>query len=223
MSPRGRTPDQNATGHRARPGQGKALDLPAVEGRLVSAGPPADMCSPVATELWTMLIADMAALGHLREPELALLRGYCEQFAIMVEASADIRENGAMEKEPIIALNPATDEMELVGYKRRPNPAVKVHGDALTRLRLLSNELLLNPLARIRGNLLEVATSSIAASVLEDLEKKLDAADAQAAAREAKAAVAAKARSSRAKAPAKKAAPAAKAPAKRAPSKRGSK
>lgn len=204
MSPRGRTPDQNATGHRARPGQGKALELPPVEGRLVSAGPPANMCSPVAAELWTVLVSDMAALGHLREPELVLLRGYCEQFAIMVEASADIAENGAMEKEPITAMNPATGDMELVGYKRRPNPAVKVHGDSLNRMRLLSNELLLNPLARIRGNLLEVATSSIAASVLEDLEKKLDAADAEAAAKEAKAAVAAKSRAARQKAPAKK-------------------
>lgn len=207
MSPRGRIPDSDredrGTGHRSGVGRGKQIEVLPVEQKLVGADPPPEL-SPIAQEIWEICIADMATLGHLRAPDLLLLRGYCETAAIMIEAEACIREYGAMMREPILATDPETLDVTVVGYRLQANPAVKQHGEAVNRLRLLSNEIMLNPLARIRGNLLEVATSSIALDVVNIVSKKLEAIEAK----EAAAAKKAKAK----KRPAKK--PAAKKPAK---------
>ena len=173
MTPRGRVPKTENEGHRPAVGKGDALDLPPVPTMLAGASAPDDF-RPIEREVWDLCIADMAKLGHLREPDLLLLRAYCETAAVMVESAACIRELGAMMKEPIIVVDPETMLDKCVGFKVKANPAVKQHRDSMNALRLLSNELALNPLARIRSNLMEVATAGIATTILADLEALVD-------------------------------------------------
>jgi len=191
MSPRGRTPVDNdiRAGHRKAAGRGTALEVLPVESRLMGTTAPPEL-SAAATEIWDVCIRDMATLGHLREPDLLLLRGYCMTAGIMIEAAACVREFGSMMKEPILAVDISTGGDVIVGYRLKTNPAVKQHGDALNGLRLLSAELGLNPMARVRGNLMETATGSIALSILADLERELDAEDAAAEKKAARASVA---------------------------------
>ena len=181
MSPRGRAPVGNdlRAGHRKAVGQGTALEVLPVDSKLMGAAAPPEL-SAAATEIWDVCIRDMATLGHLREPDLLLLRGYCVTAGIMIEAAACVREFGSMMKEPILSMDIATGGDVIVGYRLKTNPAVKQHADALNGLRLLSAELGLNPMARVRGNLMETATGSIAFSILADIERELDAEDAAA-------------------------------------------
>lgn len=194
---KGRPRDPNAVGHRPPPGQGKAMEVVPVDRRLLSAEPPDDL-PPIAKEVWQICIGGMAELGHLRDEDLVLLQAYAEVFTVKAMAWASIREHGAMMEEPITAIDMGSGDLVLVGYRLKPNPAVKQHDAAVNRLRLLSSELALNPRARIQFNLMQIATSSIALSVVEDLEKKLEAIESKEAADAAKAAVRA------AKRPAKK-------------------
>lgn len=184
MTTRGRTPkpEEQRAGHRKGAGEADAIEVSPVESRLVGADPPQDM-APLAAEVWTICIADMAKLGHLREPDLITLRGYCEQFAVMVEDAACIQEFGAMMKEPILAWSQELGANEMVGWKLKPNPAVKQHREALNTLRLVGNELGLSPLARIRGNLMQAATASIALGIRDEIAAGVKAEDAALAAK----------------------------------------
>ena len=182
MSPRGRTPvgkDERA-GHRKGVGEGSTLEVVPVESRLIGAEPPPDL-SPVAAELWNICVADMAILGHLREPDLMLLRGYCETAGFMVEAAESIKKHGLTMAEPIVAMDIATGADVVIGHRLKVNPALKVHNACFDRLRMASGDLALNPMARVRGNLLEAATSSIALSILTDIEAAVRAKNAAAA------------------------------------------
>ena len=181
-SPRVRTRVDND--RRARQGRaagaGNAIEVAPGKSTTIGAHAPAEF-SPVAAGIWDVCIADMALLGHLREPDLILLRGYCETASYMIEAAACVRKYGVMMKEPILALDPDTGGDVVVGHRLKANPALKVHGGALNQLRLVSGDLGLNPMARVRGNLMDVATSSIAHSIRDRIERELDAEDAAAA------------------------------------------
>lgn len=173
---RGRIPKDDAerAGHRPGVGEGEQIEVLPVESRLIGASAPADL-SPLATEVWDICVADMVALGHLREPDLLQLRNYAVEVAIAIEAEATIAEFGAMMKEPIIVNG--DDGPELVGYKLKTNPACKLHRDAAQSVRLLASDLALTPIARIRGNLMAAATASIALGIKDELESELDAED----------------------------------------------
>lgn len=179
MSRGGRTPipDDERAGHRNSVGEGNAIEVLPVERRLVTAAPPEDM-SPLAREVWSICVTDMAVLGHLREPDLFQLRNYAVEVAIAIECEASIQEFGAMMKEPIVVHSSETGEDEMVGYKLKANPACKLHREASNTVRLLAGELALTPLARIRGNLMQAATASIAIGIRDDLEAGLAAEDA---------------------------------------------
>jgi phage terminase small subunit len=56
-----------------------------------------------------------------------------------------------------------------------PNPMIKVAKDAAVTMRQLSDVLGLNPLARIRGNLMEAVTGSM----VLDIQKRLYELDAE--------------------------------------------
>jgi phage terminase small subunit len=170
-------PDDDRAGHRAGVGGGEAVEVAVVEPRLARAAPPSDM-SPLAQEVWSICIADMAALGHLREPDLFQLRNYAIEVAIAIECEASIEEFGAMMKEPILAYSHELGANEIVGWKLKANPACRLHREASNVVRLLAGELALTPLARIRGNLMQIATASIALGIRKDLESALDAEDA---------------------------------------------
>jgi phage terminase small subunit len=181
MSRGGRTPvpDDERAGHRGGVGEGNAIEVLPVERRLVTAAPPEDM-SPLAREVWSICVTDMAVLGHLREPDLFQLRNYAVEVAIAIECEASIQEFGAMMKEPIVVNG--DDGLEMVGYKLKANPACKLHREASNVVRLLAGELALTPLARIRGNLMQAATASIALGIRDELEADLDKEDAATAA-----------------------------------------
>lgn len=125
----------------------------------------------MAADIWRTILADMAALRTLREVDMPLVLAYCEAVYVHAEASANIHRYGVIVKGP-----------------RGPiaNPLLRVQKDAAATMRQLSDVLGLNPLARIRANLMDVGTGPIAFSVLTGLERKLDAQDARAAARKAK-------------------------------------
>jgi phage terminase small subunit len=179
MSRGGRTPvpDDERAGHRGGVGEGSAIEVLPVERRLVTASPPEDM-PPLAREVWSICVTDMAVLGHLREPDLFQLRNYAVEVAIAIECEASIQEFGAMMKEPIVAWSAELQAEEMVGWKLKANPACKLHREASNVVRLLAGELALTPLARIRGNLMQAATASIALGIRDDLEAGLAAEDA---------------------------------------------
>ena len=158
---RGRTPKVESRPEvtRRRPrGQGKAAlakALPA--GDLALSEPPADMPKQVR-DVWTACVTEMGANRHLRAPDLVLLRAYCEAAYLHLQASAMIHAQGLIIDG---AFGPIT------------NPMIKVQKDAATTIRQLSDVLGLNPLARIRGGLLEIAGQSMVLDIRERLVAKL--------------------------------------------------
>ena len=100
----------------------------------------------------------MAGNRHLREPDLVLLKSYCEAVATHAAASADIHERGLLVEN---AFGPCV------------NPLVKVQKDAAVTIRQLSDVLGLNPLARIRAGILEIAGASILMDIRDRLVKEV--------------------------------------------------
>lgn len=174
---RARKDDDMRAGHRAAVGQGEAIEVTPVESRLIGVEPPGGL-PPLACEVWRICVTDMAKLGHLREPDLIPLRGYCVAVAVMFETEATIEEFGAMMKEPILAWSHELQANEMVGWKLKANPAVKQHREQLAAVRLVSAELALTPIARIRGNLMAAATTSLALGVVKEIDADLAAEDA---------------------------------------------
>jgi P27 family predicted phage terminase small subunit len=109
-------------------------------------------------DVWSACVAEMGANRHLRAPDLVLLRAYCEATYLHLQASAMIHAQGLMTEG---------------AYGPVVNPMVKVQKDAATTMRQLSDVLGLNPLARIRGGLLEIAGQSMVLDIRERLVAKL--------------------------------------------------
>lgn len=135
--------------------------------QLATVAPPSDL-SEIAAQAWTLCVTEMGANRALREPDLILLRGYCETVDVMEQAAAHVREHGAMMETPVF-----TRDGDEIGTRWAPNPAVRQHKDALTTLRLLSEALGLNPIARIRAGLMELAGASMVADIRERLLQRL--------------------------------------------------
>jgi P27 family predicted phage terminase small subunit len=175
---KGRSPKPDAAksksrGHRALPGKGASPSAEAlpVGVELANTAPPVHL-APAAAEIWGVILSDMAVLRTLRGPDLPLVLAYCQAFAIHEEASDSIREHGALMEVPIMETNCEGDQVQ-VGTAVKPNPAVKMGREAATTMRQLSDVLGLNPLARIRGNLMEVAGQSLALGIRDRLLKQL--------------------------------------------------
>ena len=155
-------PDRGAShssGHRALAGQGRspsAVALP-VQSAL-STLPPPEGLPAAAGDTWRAILSDMAALRTLREVDMPLVLAYCEAVYVHREASANIHTYGVLVKGP---------------RGPQPNPMIRVQKDAATTIRQLSDVLGLNPLARIRGNLMEVAGQSVALGIRDRLLERL--------------------------------------------------
>jgi P27 family predicted phage terminase small subunit len=130
-----------------------APHLPRVADSLAEHEPAEDM-DPVAQELWRIAIADMARSKVLMPSDLASLKVWCEAFADHEDASRIIRETGRLVKG---------------AHGPMPNPMLRVKKEAAATMRQFSDILGLNPLARIRGNLMEAATGSL----VLDIQKRL--------------------------------------------------
>jgi P27 family predicted phage terminase small subunit len=156
---KGRPPDpgreRRGTGNRAAVGRAKAATaraLPA-SAAVVEAEPPEGLPKEVAP-LWSCCVAEMAANRHLRAPDLILLKAYCEAIWLHEEAAAQIHRLGM-----------------LVAGDRGPmvNPLIRVQKDAAQTMRQLSDVLGLNPSARIRAGLMEVAGASMVLGIRDRL------------------------------------------------------
>ena len=149
----------HSSGHRALAGQGRspsAVALP-VQSALATLPPPEGLPA-AAADTWRSILSDMAALRTLREVDMPLVLAYCEAVYVHREASANIHAYGVLVKGP---RGPV------------PNPMIRVQKDAATTIRQLSDVLGLNPLARIRGNLMEVAGQSVALGIRDRLLERL--------------------------------------------------
>jgi P27 family predicted phage terminase small subunit len=119
----------------------------------VGAVAPADLPELVAP-VWTACVTEMAANRHLREPDLVLLKAYCEAVALHEQASAQVHKLGLL-------VSGASGPMV--------NPLIKVQKDAAQTIRQLSDVLGLNPSARIRAGLQEVAGASLVLGIRDRL------------------------------------------------------
>jgi len=149
----------HSSGHRAMAGQGRspsAVALP-VQSALATLPPPKGLPA-AAADTWRAILSDMAALRILREVDMPLVLAYCEAVYVHSEACANIHTYGVLVKGPRGPI---------------PNPMIRVQKDAATTIRQLSDVLGLNPLARIRGNLMEVAGQSVALGIRDRLLERL--------------------------------------------------
>lgn len=128
-----------------------APHLPKIADSLAEHEPPEDM-DPVAQELWRIAIADMARSKILMPSDLASLKVWCEAFADHEDASRIIRETGRLVKG---------------AHGPMPNPMLRVKKEAAATMRQFSDILGLNPLARIRGNLMAISAQTQALDVRE--------------------------------------------------------
>jgi P27 family predicted phage terminase small subunit len=156
---KGRPPDpsreRRGTGNRAAIGRAKAstaraLPAPAA---VLEAEPPDGLPAAVAP-LWTVCVSEMAANRHLRAPDLILLKAYCEAISLHEEASAQIHRLGVLVSGPSGPM---------------VNPLIRVQKDAAATMRQLADVLGLDPTARIRAGLQEVAGASLVLGIRDRL------------------------------------------------------
>lgn len=112
-----------------------------------------------AREVWEIVVTDLVGDGHLRKSDTPLVKAYCEAAYVHAEASAIIHRVGVLVK--------------AAGGRIVPNPMLRVQKDAATTMRQLSDVIGLNPLARIRAGLMEVAGVSMVNDLRDRLIAKL--------------------------------------------------
>ena len=152
---------RRGTGTKPLPGREKAAlaAAPPVASELAEALPPEDLPEAVR-EVWSACVLEMSGNRHLRAPDLVLLRAYVDAVETHRRAGADLAERGYLVEN---------------AFGLAVNPMVRVQKDAAATLRQLSDVLGLNPLARIRSGLLEVAGQSLVLELRERLTKELHA------------------------------------------------
>lgn len=144
------------TGHRkaAADIEPVSANLVPVDDALALRNPPPDLTG-AAADAWRICIAEMAGNRHVREADLPLLRAYVLAYHVHEEAAANILKYGVLVKGPLGT--PVA------------NPLIKVRNDAANQMRYYSDILGLNPLARIRQNLAEVAGASMVLDIRDRL------------------------------------------------------
>ena len=154
---RPRKPAEKRTGHRAETGKGKVVDLVPTAPALAQHDPPVDLPADAAIA-WRLAIADMAGNKALAESDLVQLKCWCEAVHVHEEASAGIHAHGLLVKGPRGTM---------------VNPLIRIQKEAAATIRQIGAELGLSPMARIRGNLMAVASQSMALDVRDRLLKIL--------------------------------------------------
>lgn len=149
------------TGHRKAAGEAEPLaaTVMPVEDSLALREAPPDLDGGAA-DTWRVCLAEMAGNRHVREADLPLLRAYVLAYYVHEEAAAIILEKGVLVQG---AFGPVV------------NPMIKVRNDAANQMRYYSDILGLNPLARIRQNLAELAGASQVLDIRDRLIAKLTA------------------------------------------------
>lgn len=119
---------------------------------------PPDNLEGVALDAWRICAAEMQGNRQLRDSDLVVLRAYVEAVHVHAEATAKVHEFGVLiesHKGPI------------------PNPMIRVQDNAARTIRLLSENLGLNPIARIRAGIMEVVGASMVLDIRERLVKEI--------------------------------------------------
>lgn len=119
--------------------------------------PPADL-EGVALEAWRVCAAEMLGNRQLRASDLIVLRAYVEAVHVHAEATAKVHEFGVLVASPRGPI---------------PNPMIRVADNAARTIRLLSENLGLNPIARIRAGIMEVAGASLVLDIRERLVREI--------------------------------------------------
>ena len=148
----------HSSGHRAQTGEAPSVALTPVTKDIALRPPPANI-GDVAADTWRVILSDMAALRTLREVDLPLVLAFCQAAQVHADASQIVYETGVLVK----GSNGAV-----------ANPMLRVQKDAATAMRQLSDVLGLNPLARIRGNLMEAAAGSMVLDIQKRLREMLE-------------------------------------------------
>lgn len=112
----------------------------------------------VARRAWELCVAEMGANRQLRASDLVLLRAYVEAVYVHAEASAKVHEFGVLVSSPRGPI---------------PNPMIRVADNAARTIRLLSENLGLNPMARIRAGIMEIAGASMVLELRQNLVREL--------------------------------------------------
>lgn len=124
---------------------------------LCTCEPPDDL-PEVARDAWRICVDEMGSNRQLREADLILLKAFVEAVHVHAEASAKVHEFGVLVASPRGPI---------------PNPMIKVQDNAARTIRLLSENLGLGPLTRIRAGIMEAAGASLVMDIRERLVKKI--------------------------------------------------
>jgi P27 family predicted phage terminase small subunit len=104
-----------------------------------------DGLSEEAKTEWKRVIPILSEMGVLTVADGATVAGYCQSRADWLKAQAEIEEYGVTVAEPI------TNRVgDVVGERRKKNPAVTVASDAKKMMRAFASDLGLSPAARTR-------------------------------------------------------------------------
>jgi P27 family predicted phage terminase small subunit len=154
---RPRDPGRVRRGTGNRPAAPPAAAPATRPGAAVAFEAPADL-PEVARQAWELCVAEMGANRQLRASDLVLLRAYVEAVFVHAEASAKVHEFGVLVASP---RGPV------------PNPMIRVQDNAARTIRLLSENLGLNPMARIRAGIMEIAGASMVLELRQNLVREL--------------------------------------------------
>ena len=105
-----------------------------------------------------MAVEEMGGNRQLRPIDLVQLKVWCEALFVHAEASENIHTYGVLVKGTAGPIS---------------NPMLRVQKDAAATIRQLSDVLGLNPLARIRAGIMELAGQSMALELRDRLVKQL--------------------------------------------------
>jgi P27 family predicted phage terminase small subunit len=127
--------------------------------------------SPAAEQEWHRIVPILKKMRVLTVAYGAALAGYCQTYARWLEAEADIAENGSIIEEPIIRRRRGEDD-EVVGCKRKKNPAVAIANESLKMLRSFLSDFGLSP-----ASLSKVTENAEQEQELDDILGAQDPAD----------------------------------------------
>jgi P27 family predicted phage terminase small subunit len=112
--------------------------------------------SAAAEQEWHRIIPILQRMDVLTVAYSAAVAGYCQAYARWLDAEADIVANGSIIEEPIIRRRRGEDD-EVVGYKRKKNPAVAIANESMKIMRAFLSDFGLSPasLSKVTKNVEE--------------------------------------------------------------------
>jgi P27 family predicted phage terminase small subunit len=98
-----------------------------------------------AKSLWKRIAPQYERLGLLLAPDEPAFAALCQAYAELKIATEDVKKNGRVREVPI-----QTRDGDIIGYDRKPNPAVKQQQAATEMLRKLAMEFGMTAVSRAK-------------------------------------------------------------------------